>query len=168
VTIQRARSQPTCPYALKRRTSGGVPQSTTLIVPGSRNNRRASPVSEPPPRSEETVAEGKQVYRLLQCWKCHGKAGRRAFGPGPEGRLGESGEDRELYRTLHSGMNGSPMPSFTVSFVFARETDELSEYLGRQPDSASLAQELAARRTWALIYYLRLLFGSSPWHRRVI
>ena len=79
-------------------------------------------------------------------------------------------------------MNGSPMPSFTAAFAFAREdlgdtapleaqlggaaAEEVRNYLARQPDRATLAamaeaerRALVDRRTWALVEYLRSLLA---------
>lgn len=152
---------------------------------------------EPVPPSENLIAEGEQIYRLLSCSSCHGREGR-ADGPAAASLRDVSGmptrvhnfvltssfkcgdDPRALYRTLHTGLNGTPMPSFTEAFLFASDsiddlspfrsllgetaTDELREYLARQPDEATLTgmspearQELLERRTWALVYYLKSL-----------
>ncbi len=151
--------------------------------------------------SERSVAEGRQIYRLLQCWKCHGKSGR-GDGPAAAELKDDWGqpikaynftvmkkfkcgmEDRDLYRTLQTGMNGSPMPSYAATFLFvrenlsdisilenyfgAREAQELSEYMRQQPDSAALnsmpepdKRTLIDRRIWALIHYLRSLLAPA-------
>ncbi|MBI3655065.1 MAG: c-type cytochrome [Acidobacteria bacterium] len=154
-------------------------------------------IPDPLPVTPELVAEGKQIYRIMSCWKCHGVAGR---GDGPaskglkddwgnpinaynftlKGKLKCGGDARDFYRTLHTGMTGSPMPSFDAAFPFARdsvtnftafqgaftaaEVQDLKGYLQRQPDKAALSylspkasQQLVEKRTWALIYYLRSL-----------
>ena len=154
-------------------------------------------IPEPIPATPETVAEGEQVYRLLRCWNCHGVAGR-GDGPAAKGLLDEfgkrirvydftranrfkcGGEDRELFRLFHTGVTGSPMPSFSSALAFpadatgdpaalvapfgAEALGDLVTYLAPQPDSAELSRlsegerkELANRRTWALIHYLRSL-----------
>jgi mono/diheme cytochrome c family protein len=144
-----------------------------------------------------TADEGRVIYRLLGCQKCHGAAGA-ADGPSAatlvddwgdpikvhnfarDGKFKCGGEPVDLYRTLHTGMNGSPMPSFTAAFAFAREdvadlaplaaafgaaaAEEARRYLDREPDRAALAamaesarRPLIERRTWALVAYLRSL-----------
>lgn len=159
-------------------------------------------IPEPAPLTDQSLAEGRQVYRILQCWKCHGRSGR-GDGPSAPGLKDDWGQpikpynfavmkkfkcgngDRDLYRTLHTGMNGSPMPSFEAAFLFAREdvadfglfadffggreAKEVAEYIQRQPDAASLKAlsekgraELIERHTWALIHYLRSLLSTSP------
>jgi mono/diheme cytochrome c family protein len=37
-------------------------------------------IPQPLPVTEKTILEGKQIYRVLNCWKCHGTKGR---GDGP-------------------------------------------------------------------------------------
>ncbi len=144
-----------------------------------------------------TVVEGEQIYRVLECWKCHGKTGK-GDGPMAAGLKDDWGnpiraynftvmkrfkcgvEDTDIYRTLLTGMNGSPMPSYAKALLFGREgtTDisayqaefdsaefkELQDYLNRQPAEAAIkalspqAQEdLEDRRAWALVYYLKSL-----------
>jgi mono/diheme cytochrome c family protein len=156
-------------------------------------------IPDAPPRTEQSVFEGRQVYRILGCGKCHGKAGKgdgpasrglkddwgqpiRAYNFTVPNRLKCGGQDGDLYRVLHTGMNGSPMPSFEAAFAFARESapldslkadltaaelQELNSYLGAQPDAATLKgltsvdrRALIDRRTWALVHYLRSLVVS--------
>jgi mono/diheme cytochrome c family protein len=151
---------------------------------------------QPPAPGPVAIDEGRVVYRLLGCAKCHGTSGE-ADGPSAadlvddwgdrirvhnfvrSGKFKCGGEPGDLYRTLHTGMNGSPMPSFTQAFGFAREdvgdltalaaqhgaaaADEARSYLDRQPgrgDLAAMPEErraLVERRTWALVAYLRSL-----------
>ncbi len=150
----------------------------------------------PPPTSTELVAEGNRLYRLMQCAKCHGPSGR---GDGPSatalkddwGRpiapynFASSGDfkcgndDRDLFRTLQTGMTGAPMPSFVAALAFgsdafpaeqlqtlgtADEAADLARCLGAQPTAAEVGamseidrRELLDRRTWALVRYLRSL-----------
>lgn len=89
------------------------------------------PIAIPPapPTSDQSVARGRLVYARMQCGTCHGQTGR---GDGPaastlvddEGRQvypfdftrgwkmkgGSSPED--IYRTFHTGIDGTPMPSY--------------------------------------------------------
>lgn len=154
---------------------------------------------EPPAKLGGLAAEGKHVYQVLKCWTCHGVSGR---GDGPAARTLEDdwgnpirpfnfvvfrkfkcgGDPRDLYRTLHTGMTGSPMPSYTEAFRFAHEDASqtlavegvydaeesawLTGWASRQPDRATLesmreseVEALVERRTWALVAYLRSLVG---------
>ena len=150
----------------------------------------------PPPASPGLVAEGRQLYRLMQCGECHGVGGR---GDGPaastlkddwgrpiapydfvESHSFKCGnDDRDLYRTLTTGMTGSPMPSFEAALGFSKddfpaenlrtlggpnETKELQAYLEGQPAAAVVKaigseerQALTSQRSWALVQYLRSL-----------
>ena len=92
---------------------------------------REDPISiekEPPKPTEETIARGKVLYGELQCGQCHGPEGR---GDGPSVATmkdawgnpirpadltkayfkGGRGT-RVVYRTIVTGLSGSPMPSF--------------------------------------------------------
>lgn len=86
-------------------------------------------IPEPPPESPESVARGRAVYLLLRCANCHG-----IKGDGQGARSTDMIDDwgnpirvpdltqpwpykggstmRDLYRTLVTGLDGSPMPSY--------------------------------------------------------
>jgi cytochrome c oxidase cbb3-type subunit 2 len=104
-----------------------------------------------PPEPQVTAAElkeGKEVYDRVQCWKCHGRMGR---GDGPsastltddqcipikpynfhdETRFKCGSSDEDLYRIFMTGLDGTPMPSWSDNI---------------KPDEA-----------WALVLYLRTL-----------
>lgn len=86
-------------------------------------------IPEPPPRGGEAVARGKEVYKRLQCGKCHGERGRgdgwakademkddlgrvvhaRDF---TSGRYRGGAAPADLYRTLVTGLDGTPMPAY--------------------------------------------------------
>ncbi len=85
--------------------------------------------SNAPSSSQASIDKGKALYQEVQCWKCHGQEGR---GDGPSAfelkdklgnkifpadltkpwnfRGGASAQD--LYRTIVTGLTGTPMPSF--------------------------------------------------------
>jgi len=150
-----------------------------------------------PPAQGTLVTEGAHVYRILQCAMCHGTSGR-ADGPSaaalkddwglvskPQTFIGMTKfkcgkDDRDLFRTIHTGMSGSPMPSYAAAFRYVRENAssldgvqglhgaagarETSEYLSKEPDRASFdalpeakKEEIVERRTWALVQYIRSL-----------
>ncbi|MEW6324653.1 MAG: c-type cytochrome [Nitrospirota bacterium] len=104
-------------------------------------SRRFARATEPPQpltigsrvsSSAESIEQGKELFRSIECFKCHGEEGR---GDGPSApeltddwgfpirpanltkpwnfRGGHAPE--ELYRRLHAGVAGTPMPSFTDS-----------------------------------------------------
>ncbi len=105
---------------------------------------------EPTP---ESIARGAAVYEKAECAKCHGTTGR---GDGPSAatledewefrilpanltqpwtlRGGSSVED--LFRTMTTGVNGTPMPSFSDAWG-AEDLWHLANYLqslGREPN----------------------------------
>ena len=105
-----------------------------------------------PDASPESIARGAEVYVQAECAKCHGENGR---GNGPSAseqedewqnkiwpadltqpwalRGGSTAED--LYRTVTTGVNGTPMPSFSDAWKH-EDLAHLANYLhsiGREP-----------------------------------
>ncbi|MFN2384577.1 MAG: c-type cytochrome [Gemmatimonadota bacterium] len=86
-------------------------------------------VGDVPGVSEEALAEGRATYEKIECWKCHGQAGR---GDGPSAPTLEDEDDHPvraadltenwlfngggsveaIYTRLLTGLSGTPMPSF--------------------------------------------------------
>ena len=82
-----------------------------------------------PPSNAESVQRGAELFQSMNCWSCHGKDGR-GLGPsaatltdskgypitpfdftsGSRFKCGES--DRDMFRDLVTGLDGTPMPSF--------------------------------------------------------
>ncbi len=157
------------------------------------------PVEIPPAPggSPALVGEGRFVYAMLGCAQCHGTVGR---GDGPSasdleddwgrqirpydftrGNYKNGSDPTDIYRTLVTGLSGSPMPAFERGMVAypggadgdvetARDIydDEailaLQAYLAGQPTQAALdampdpdVERLVHDRLWALVYYLRSL-----------
>ena len=99
---------------------------------------RAAPITipDPPfPSSSAAVEKGRDVYRQHECEFCHGPDGRgdepAAYASGAmtiRGKLmpatdlthrkmyKHGAEPRDLYQTLVTGMDGSPMPSYAHAF----------------------------------------------------
>jgi cytochrome c oxidase cbb3-type subunit 2 len=85
-------------------------------------------IGVPPAPSPATVAKGREVWQQAKCWECHGDAGRGdgEKAPGLEDDFGfpirpanlttgqfKSGPDvRDIFRTITTGLSGTPMPSF--------------------------------------------------------
>ena len=105
-----------------------------------------------PEATPESIALGAEVYVKAECAKCHGESGR---GDGPSAseqedewgnkiwpadltqpwalRGGSTAQD--LYRTLTTGANGTPMPSFSDAWAH-EDLAHLSNYvesIGRAP-----------------------------------
>ncbi len=88
-------------------------------------------IGKAPEPSEALVEHGSELWRSAECWECHGDAGR---GDGPRSDeleddfgfrilpanltlgLFKSGPGPEdIYRTIATGLNGTPMPSYEDS-----------------------------------------------------
>lgn len=85
-----------------------------------------------PASSPESIARGAQLFQSMNCWSCHGKDGK---GHGPSaaaltdnqgnpitpfdftsGRQFKCGNtDRDMFRDLTTGLDGTPMPSFAAA-----------------------------------------------------
>jgi mono/diheme cytochrome c family protein len=95
----------------------------------SARNVKPMPLPEAPGRSR-SVDRGRDVYAKMQCAKCHGEDGRGVGPSSPtmvdaKGRLVNARDftqpasyrtgwtEREIIRTLETGMNGVPMPSYS-------------------------------------------------------
>jgi len=101
-----------------------------------------------PEVTADRIRQGQMLFQKLECWKCHGVAGR-ANGPSAgvlvddqnhsirpynfveDARPKCGGTDRDLYRTFMTGLDGTPMPSF--------------------------ARDLRPDEAWSLVFYLRAL-----------
>jgi cytochrome c oxidase cbb3-type subunit 2 len=88
-------------------------------------------IGEPPKPSQELVRRGKEVWKQAKCWECHGEEGKgngeKAEGlkddfgfPIPPANLTtgqfKSGPTaKDIFRTMSTGLMGTPMPSFSDS-----------------------------------------------------
>ncbi len=91
-------------------------------------------ISANPAVTRETLAEGKSLYIIMECWACHGAEGK---GDGKSAKTlkddwghklkpfnftlgkykgGDSPQD--VFRTFTTGLNGTPMPSYAEVFLF--------------------------------------------------
>jgi cytochrome c oxidase cbb3-type subunit 2 len=119
------------------------------------------------PSDEGSVARGQELYQsTMKCSQCHGKQGR---GDGPSAptltddkgfpirpydftvatrfKCGESDED--LYRVLMTGLDGSPMPSFSSSLK-PEQTWDLVHYVRTlRPDFHEKAKKTKREKTLA-------------------
>jgi len=88
-------------------------------------------IGDPPKATPELLARGKQLYAQAKCFQCHGDGGK---GDGPSaselqddlkfpirpadftrGQFKGGGDVRDIYRTMTTGLDGTPMPSFADS-----------------------------------------------------
>lgn len=92
------------------------------------------------PASEDSIKRGAELFQSMNCWSCHGKDGR---GHGPSaatlldnkgnpitpfdftsGRKFKCGEtDGDMFRDLVTGLDGTPMPSFSGAMNDAQRWD---------------------------------------------
>jgi cytochrome c oxidase cbb3-type subunit 2 len=88
-------------------------------------------IAEPPPASKTLVQRGAEVWKQAKCWECHGQEGKgdgeKAEGlkddfgfPIPPANLTtgqfKSGPTaKDIFRTMSTGLMGTPMPSFADS-----------------------------------------------------
>ncbi len=144
----------------------------------------------------ESTVEGKYLYLIMECWACHGVRGK---GDGQSastlkdewgekikafdftiGNYKGGSDNRSIYKTFITGLNGTPMPSYADAFLFGGDSiDDLSSYkasysdseiqalrayLDAQPGEEELSKmsetelgTLANRRRWALVHFVKSL-----------
>ena len=151
---------------------------------------------EPIPFSEDLLTEGKHLYMMMECYSCHGAKGL-GDGTSAVGMKDDSGrpinpmnfrngpyragEDvKTIYKTINTGVSGTPMPAFADVFLFgggdmdvtsyAEEfseewTQSLKAYFSSQPSDEDIEkmsdeekQKLNERRKWAIAYYIHSLY----------
>ena len=123
-------------------------------------NLQAMPLPEAPGRSR-SVDRGRTVYAKMQCEKCHGADGR-GVGPSTPSLVDAKGvfvntrdftqpgsyrtgwTEREIIRTLETGMNGVPMPSYS-GVMSKQEEYDLVAYLMSMAKHAANQKRQAAR-----------------------
>lgn len=113
---------------------------------------------------QDVIEQGREAYANLECWKCHGRAGR---GDGASASTQEDdnkfpirpadltqpwlfnggGTPEDIYRRLRTGMDGTPMPSLTDALEGGVVTDA---------------------QLWAIAHYVRSLAPDDPVVREVI
>lgn len=88
-------------------------------------------IGPPPQPSTELVSRGREVWQAAKCWECHGQEGKgdgeKAAGlkddlkhPIPPANL-TTGQFKsgptvtDIFRTMSTGLSGTPMPSFSDS-----------------------------------------------------
>ncbi len=108
-------------------------------------------MGKPPRRTAETIKDGRAVFEKLECFKCHGELGRGDGKSAPTLKddwdqplkaadLTESwnfnggASVEQIYARLRTGLDGTPMPSFSESIDAKLITDEqlwhLAQYIG--------------------------------------
>ncbi len=127
--------------------------------PRWQKEKAGTPIQIPaePQVTPDRIKNGEQVFGKVQCWKCHGVQG---MGNGPSAStltddLGRpivpynftestrpkcGSTDQDIYRIFMTGLDGTPMPSFSDNI---------------KPDEA-----------WDLVFYLRTLQPKNPYNAK--
>ena len=115
-----------------------------------------------PPATPESIRAGRSVYVLLECWRCHGVDGD-GRGPSAKELVDDDGRPiratdfrhdplkggrrpDDIARSILTGLNGSPMPSYGDALVFARD-----DY----PDPPTLDEQIPPDAAAAAVAYVR-------------
>lgn len=121
-------------------------------------------LSSAPSASEERVAEGRELYQQVECWQCHGQEGRGDGSSAPtldddqglpiaardltrSWYFNGGGSVDEIYRVLRTGLDGTPMPTFSDLIESGIITDD---------------------QLWSLAHYVASLSPDEPRTREVI
>lgn len=127
--------------------------------PRWQNEKAGTPIQIPaePEVTADRVQAGREIFQKVQCWKCHGVQGM-ANGPSASTLTDDLGApilpynftegarpicgstDRDIYRIFMTGLDGTPMPSFSDNI---------------KPDEA-----------WDLVFYLRTLQPKNPFNAK--
>ena len=109
------------------------------------NPQRTAMVIASPPSAHRDLDNGREVYVKMQCAKCHGDDGR-GVGPSSTSLLDSKGKyintrdftiatsyrtgfsEREIVRTMETGMNGTPMPSYS-GVISPKDQHDMVAYL---------------------------------------
>ena len=133
----------------------------TFSPPLRENPDRPLMVIAPAPSRRRDLENGRAVYVKMQCAKCHGDDGR-GVGPAAAALLDGKGKyintrdftfassyrtgfsEREIVRTMETGMNGTPMPSYTA-IVTPAEQHDMAAYLMSMASHGSNQRRQTAR-----------------------
>ena len=127
--------------------------------PRWQTEKPGTPIQIPPEPevTPERVKAGQEVFGKVQCWKCHGVQGM-ANGPSASTLTDDLGRpiaaynftdgtrpkcgntDRDIYKIFMTGLDGTPMPSFSDNI---------------KPDEA-----------WDLVFYLRTLQRHNAYNAK--
>jgi cytochrome c oxidase cbb3-type subunit 2 len=110
-----------------------------------------------PPVTADRIKDGRVVFQKLECWKCHGVTGR-ANGPSADTwtddenrpikpfnfhdsqRFKCGSSDEAMYKDFMTGLDGSPMPSFSDNVTPDQAWDLVMYLRTLQPDNSKEKQ----------------------------
>jgi mono/diheme cytochrome c family protein len=127
--------------------------------PRWKTEKPGAPIQIPaePAVTAERIQSGQAIFKRVECWKCHGVEGR-GNGPSADTLTDDQGRpikpfnfhdsdrfkcgstDRDMYRDFMTGLDGTPMPSFSDNI---------------KPDEA-----------WDLVMYLRTLQPTASVNKK--
>lgn len=121
-------------------------------------------IGRAPGVSEQGLAEGRRIYQEMECWKCHGDAGRGDGSsaptleddkdlPIPAADLSEpwnfngGGTVEAIFTRLRTGLDGTPMPTFSelidANVVTEEQLWRLAQYVrSLAPDKTPAVREV--------------------------
>jgi cytochrome c oxidase cbb3-type subunit I/II len=89
-------------------------------------------IGTPPPPSANLISHGRDIWRQAKCWECHGDGGKgdgeKAAGLKDDfgfpirpanltsGQFKSGSSVTDIFRTISTGLSGTPMPSFLQAF----------------------------------------------------
>lgn len=102
-------------------------------------------IPKPPKPTVAMVKRGKEVFEDMGCWNCHGHEGK-GNGPAAAGLTDDAGNKilpanfmrgifksgprpEDVYRTFMTGINGTPMPSYSDSITSQDDAWGLAYYV---------------------------------------
>jgi mono/diheme cytochrome c family protein len=151
-TLRRGLHHTTMPSweVIGERNLRAVAEYIKTFSPRWNTEAPATPIAIPPesPDNDAARARGKELYKNLGCFNCHGAAGPSPWPVAAElkddwgeriapfdftngAHLKNGDQPEEIYRTFMTGLNGTPMPSY--------------------------ADSLKPEDGWALVHYLKTL-----------
>jgi mono/diheme cytochrome c family protein len=125
----------------------------------SAHGLKPMPLPDGPPKSGH-AGRGRDVYAKMQCAKCHGDDGR-GVGPSSASLVDAKGRyvntrdltqpgsfrtgwtEREIIRTLETGMNGVPMPSYSSTMTTQEEYDMVAYVLSLSKHGSNQKRQTA-------------------------
>src|SRR3984957_16330403 len=134
-------------YALTDQQRVDLVAFIKTFSPRWKSEKPGAPIQVPPEPAVnlESMQHGKELFTKLECWKCHGTEGRGDgpaaatltdsnnqpirpydFGSGSRFKCGTTNSD--LFKIFMTGLDGSPMPSFT-DVLKPNEAWDLVHYL---------------------------------------
>lgn len=132
------------------------------------------PVPEPPPQTPELIIKGRGVYQEAGCFTCHGSEGRGdgASAQGLRDHWGYSIQPPDLtrplkrgssaeaiYRTLVTGLDGTPMPSYRDA-LSEEELWALAHYVASTNTGALSPGQVREEQAGQMV--LRMHGGMGP------